>query len=424
MIIANISTPLLGLVDTAVMGHLANANFLAAVALAGLIFSFLFWGFGFLRMGTTGLSAQAFGANNGLELKAILTRALLLALVIALTILVAHPAIAQLSFYLINSQQLIEQLAQQYFFIRIWSAPAILCQYVMVGWFLGMQNTRAPLLIVLTTNLANIGFDLLFVVYYDMDTDGVALASLLAEYLGLLVGSIILSKKLPPSPPLSLKLILQFDKIRAMLLINSYLFVRTLCLIFTFSFFTIQSEKLGTVILAANTVLLNFQTFMAYALDGFAHAAEALIGRAIGANNKQLFRQSIKTTSLWAALIALLFSLIYAYTGQNIINTLTHLNDVRQQAYLYLPWLVVLPVISVCSYLMDGIFIGANLSKQMRNTIIFALFVVFLPSWYYSQFLGNHGLWLALTAFMLLRSLLMFVYYLYYQRNILHQMQS
>jgi MATE family multidrug resistance protein len=287
-----------------------------------------------------------------------------------------------------------------------------------------MQNTRAPLLIVLTTNLANIGFDLLFVVYYDMDTDGVALASLLAEYLGLLVGIIVLSKKLPPSAPLSLKLILQFDKIRAMLLINSYLFVRTLCLIFTFSFFTIQSEKLGTVILAANTVLLNFQTFMAYALDGFAHAAEALIGRAIGANNKQLFRQSIKTTSLWAALIALLFSLIYAYTGQNIINTLTHLNDVRQQAYLYLPWLVVLPVISVCSYLMDGIFIGANLSKQMRNTIIFALFVVFLPSWYYSQFLGNHGLWLALTAFMLLRSLLMFVYYLYYQRNILHQMQS
>lgn len=422
MIIANISTPLLGLVDTAVMGHLANANFLAAVALAGLIFSFLFWGFGFLRMGTTGLSAQAFGANNGLELKAILVRALLLALTIALTILATHPVIAQLSFYLINSQPLIEQLAQQYFFIRIWSAPAILCQYVIVGWFLGMQNTRAPLLIALTTNLANIVFDLLFVVYYGMDTDGVALASLLAEYLGLLVGIIVLSKSLPQSAPLSLKLILQFDKIRAMLLINSYLFVRTVCLIFTFSFFTVQSEKLGTVVLAANTILLNFQTFMAYALDGFAHAAEALIGRAIGANNKQLFRQSIKTTSLWAVLIALLFSLVYAYAGQDIINALTHLTDVRQQAYLYLPWLVVLPVISVCSYLMDGVFIGANLSKQMRNTIIFALFTAFLPTWYYTQFLGSHGLWLALTAFMLLRSLLMFVYFWYYQRGILHKM--
>ncbi len=419
MIMANISTPLLGLVDTAVMGHLANANFLAAVALAGLIFSFLFWGFGFLRMGTTGLSAQAFGANNSLELKAILARALLLALAIALIILVAHPAIAQLSFYLINSQPLIEQLAQQYFFIRIWSAPAILCQYVIVGWFLGMQNTRSPLLIVLTTNLANIAFDLLFVVHYGMDTDGVALASLLAEYLGLLVGIMVLRKNLPQSAPLSLKLILQFDKIRAMLLINSYLFVRTVCLIFTFSFFTVQSEKLGTVVLAANIILLNFQTFMAYALDGFAHAAEALIGRAIGANNKHLFRQSIKTTSLWAALIALLFSLVYAYVGQDIINALTHLTDVRQQAYLYLPWLVVLPVISVCSYLMDGVFIGANLSKQMRNTIIFSLFAVFLPTWYYTQFLGSHGLWLALTAFMLLRSLLMFVYFWYYQRGIL-----
>ncbi len=424
MIIANISTPLLGLVDTAIMGHLASANFLAAVALASLIFSFLFWGFGFLRMGTTGLSAQAFGANDSLELNAILARALLLALTIACFILVMHSAIAHISFYLINSQKLIEQLAQQYFFIRIWSAPATLCQYVIIGWFLGIQNTRAPLLIVLTTNCANIGFDVLFVVHYGMNTDGVALASVLAEYIGLLISLILLHQKRPHSSGLSLKIILQFDKIRAMLLINAHLFIRTLCLIFTFSFFTVQSEKLGTLILAANTLLLNFQTFMAYALDGFAHAAEALVGRALGAKNKHLFRQSIKTTCLWAVCIALLFSLSYAFAGQTIINALTHLSEVRRLAYLYLPWVIALPIISVYSYLMDGVFIGANLSRQMRNSIIFSLITTFLPIWYYTQFLGNHGLWLALSAFMLLRSLIMLAYYSAYQRKRLPELVS
>ena len=420
MIIANISTPLLGLVDTAVMGHLDNANFLAAVAIAGLIFNFLFWGFGFLRMGTSGLSAQAFGANDSLELKAVLFRAILLALIISLFILLCQQPIATFSFYLINSHDNIETLAQQYFYIRIWSAPATLCQYVILGWFLGRQNTKSPLFIVLTTNLCNISLDLLFVVHYSMNTEGVALASVLAEYTGLIVGVLLLIRNMPScTRSLSWSMLFQLNKITAMLLINSHLFIRTLCLIFTFSFFTVQGEKFGSIILAANAVLMNFQTFMAYALDGFAHAAEALIGRALGAKNNLLFRQSLKTTGLWSLLLALLFSLVFSYAGQDIINALTHLTEVRNHAYEYLPWLIALPLISFASFLMDGVFIGATLSRQMRDSILFSLFIVFLPAWYYTQPMGNHGLCLSLTLFMLARSLVMLIYYFFYKLSLI-----
>ncbi|MBT3811701.1 MAG: MATE family efflux transporter [Gammaproteobacteria bacterium] len=423
MIIANISTPLLGLVDTAVMGHLDNASFLAAVALAGLIFNFLFWGFGFLRMGTAGLSAQAFGANNTLELNAILLRAMVLAVSISFLLLVFQQSIAAFSFYLINCNDSIEPLAQQYFYIRIWSAPACLCQYVILGWFLGRQNTTSPLLIVVTTNACNICLDLLFVVHYGMNTEGVALASVLAEYIGLIFGVLLVIRNIPVSSlSLSWPHLLQADKIKAMLLINGHLFVRTLCLIFTFSFFTVQGAKFGSAILAANAILMNFQTFMAYALDGFAHAAEALIGRALGAKNKILFQQSIKTTALWSLLVALLFTLTFNFAGQDIINSLTHLTEVREPAYEYLPWLIALPLISFSSFLLDGVFIGATLSRQMRDCILLSLFLVFLPSWYYTQDLTNHGLWLALSLFMLMRTLIMLGYYLYYQRSIMQSL--
>ena len=423
MIIANISTPLLGLVDTAVMGHLDNASFLAAVALAGLIFNFLFWGFGFLRMGTAGLSAQAFGANNTLELNAILLRAMVLAVSISFLLLVFQQSIAAFSFYLINCNDSIEPLAQQYFYIRIWSAPACLCQYVILGWFLGRQNTTSPLLIVVTTNACNICLDLLFVVHYGMNTEGVALASVLAEYIGLIFGVLLVIRNIPVSSlSLSWPHLLQADKIKAMLLINGHLSVRTLCLIFTFSFFTVQGAKFGSAILAANAILMNFQTFMAYALDGFAHAAEALIGRALGAKNKILFQQSIKTTALWSLLVALLFTLTFNFAGQDIINSLTHLTEVREPAYEYLPWLIALPLISFSSFLLDGVFIGATLSRQMRDCILLSLFLVFLPSWYYTQDLANHGLWLALSLFMLMRTLIMLGYYLYYQRSIMQSL--
>lgn len=410
MILSNISTPLLGLIDTAVLGHLDSELYLAAVALGGLIFSFIFWGFGFLRMGTTGLTAHAVGSGEQREVNAVLLRALTCGLIISSLLIVFKQPIVQLGFSLLHSDTAIKQLAIQYFEIRIISAPATLCLYALMGWFLGQQNVKVPLLVVLISNVINSGLDVWFVYYLNMQITGVALATVFAEYIGLGIALIAASRTINKQQGYwywqdAIKL----SKLKAMLLINSHIFIRTWCLIFAFAFFTAQAAKMGSVMLAANTVLLNFQTFMAYALDGFAHAAEALVGKAVGAKNKGMVRKIIITAGLWSATIAIFFVLIYSYFGRDIVSLLTNLTEVKNQAYQYLPWLIAMPLVSFICYLLDGVFVGAMLTAQMRNTMLFSLFAVFLPTWYYSQHLGNTGLWLAMTLFMLARSLSMLV---------------
>lgn len=408
MIIANITTPLLGLVDTAMMGHLASPLYLGAVAIGGMIFDFVFWGFGFLRMGTTGLTAQAFGQDNRSEIKAILWRALLISALISLLILIVQKPLAIVSFYLIQSSSEVEKLGLQYFNIRIWSAPATLGLYAISGWLLGLQNVRAPLAIVIVTNLSNIALDVLFVVEFQWAIQGVALASVCAEYLGLLLAFMLLiaNRRYSIKWPTWLE-ILQLDKLKAMLYINHNLFIRTLCLIFAFAFFTTQSARLGELILAANSVLLHFQMFLAYALDGLANAAEVLTGRAIGKKDKRMLKQALLTIALWSSLLAIVFSTVYSIFGAQVIHLLTSLESVRLKAIEFLPWLVLLPLISFLSFLFDGIFVGATLSKQMRDTMVFSVFFCYLPAYYLSLSMKNHGLWLAFSFFMVSRSLSM-----------------
>ncbi|MCK5831731.1 MAG: MATE family efflux transporter [Methylococcales bacterium] len=414
MILSNISTPLLGLIDAAVLGHLNSENFLAAGTLGGLIFSFIFWGFGFLRMGTTGLTAQAFGENNKDELNWVLIRAIVIALIISIFLLLFHQAIASISFLLLESSDSVELLALKYFEIRIWSAPATLCLYVLMGWFLGRQNVRVPLLVVLITNIVNICLDLLFVNYFDWKIEGVALASVIAEYIGLLIALSSVTFYIRKQNYFwRWEYFARMDKFKAMLLINSHIFVRTWCLIFAFAFFSAQAAKMGAVTLAANSILLNFQNFMAYALDGFAHAAEALVGRAMGAKNRVMGRQAILTACLWSFVVALFFSGLYFYLGQQIINLLTGLTHVKELAYFYLPWVVAMPLVSFLCYLFDGIFIGLMLTKEMRNTMLFSLFCVYFPLWYFTQDMGNQGLWIAMLGFMFARSLTMAIVYKY-----------
>ncbi len=408
MILTNISTPLLGLVDTAVLGHLDSEQYLAAVALGSLIFGFIFWGFGFLRMGTTGLTAQAFGEKNLNEIHVILFRAIVLAGGISSLILLLQQPIADISFYFLHSNPRVEELAKQYFEIRIWSSPATLCLYVLMGWYLGQQKVRVPFLVVFVTNLTNICLDFWFVYHLDMQVKGVAYASLIAEYTGLLIGLIFAFKLMRKNKFFkNLHGLTDYRQFKAMLLINSHIFIRTWCLIFAFAFFTAQASKMGEVILAANAVLLNFQSFMAYALDGFAHAAEALVGKAVGAKNRTMVKQAVITAGFWSFVIAIVFMLFYLNVGHQVINLLTSLEAVREIAYIYLPWLIVMPLASFICYLFDGVFIGAMMTKQMRNTMLFSLFGVFLPVWYCTQTLGNQGLWMAMIAFMLARSLSM-----------------
>lgn len=412
MIVSNISTPLLGLVDTAVIGHLESAQYLAAVALGGIVFNFIYWGFGFLRMSTTGLCAQALGSEQATEIKAVLFRALCLASIIAGLLLLLQKPLAELAFTVLQINPELKPLAYEYFYIRIWSAPATLSLYVLTGWFLGLQNVKGPLIIVLTTNLSNIGLDLLLVNVLDLKISGVALASVAAEYLGLVTGLALMRRyKRRLRAQVAWPQFADMQKIAALLTVNSHIFIRTWSLIFAFAFFTAQGAQLGNVIVAANAVLLNFQTFMAYALDGFAHAAEALVGRAVGEKNTALLHRSVKTAALWSAAIAVGFALCYALLGPAIIHTLTDLDSVRTTAARYLPWIIAMPVVAFTCYLFDGVFIGAMLTKQMRDAMLFALLACYLPAWYLTRGWLNDGLWFSMTVFMLARGLSMSVLY-------------
>lgn len=405
MIISNITTPILGLVDTAVVGHLGDASYIGAVATGGLLFGFLYWGFGFLRMSTTGIAAQAVGRQNGEELRAILMRSMVIALLIAAILLVVKQHLAQFGFELLSASPAVENKASSYYFIRIWSAPFTLINYTLIGWYLGAQTAKAPLLITLAINLTNIVLDLVFVLHWNMGVEGVALASVIAEIIGVAVGLMLLPGVMRRySGRLQWKTVFNAQKFKALIWLNIDVFIRTMCLIFAFAWFTNESAKQGDVILAANTVLLNFQTLMAYALDGIANAAEVLVGRAVGQVHRGLFWRSVYLCGLWSALVALIFTLLFAIFGSVLIASLTDLSSVQNTANQYLFWPVILPLISFWSFLFDGIFIGATWSASMRNCMLVATLLVFMPAWYWLQAYGNQGLWLAFTLFMVARA--------------------
>jgi len=404
MILANISIPMLGMVDTAVIGHLEFAHYLGGVAIGGLIFNFLFWGFSFLRMATTGLTAQAQGGNDHkLSLK-ILQHSLLLAIIIAAVILILQSPISQLAFYLIDSSERVANAARIYFDIRIWSTPAILINYVILGWLIGKGETKQVLFLVLTVTISNMVLDLIFVNCFAMDVDGVALASVIAEYFGLAVALTILTHH-----RVGLNIFIQDHHTHLhkqnWFQLHGNIFIRTLCLIFCIAFFTAQGAKQGEIVLAANAILVNFIVLVAFVLDGFANAVEVITGQAIGQKNKYRLKQGLVLSVIWSFAIACLFSLSYLLFGSHLINLLTTIPEVISIANDYLIWLIILPIVSVWSYLFDGLFIGATRSVEMRNTMLFSTLFCFLPAWYLLQPLGNHGLWLALLIFLAARGI-------------------
>ncbi len=406
MILSNVSVPLLGMVDTGVTGHLDNAAYLGAVAIGATIFTFIYMGMNFLRMGTTGITAQSYGAGDNDGLRASLGQALIVGLLIALTLIALQVPIGQLALNLLGGDAETQQYAGEYFSIRIWSAPGTLANYALIGWFLGLQNARVPLLIFLTINLTNIALDLFFVVVLGMKVDGVALASVIAEYSGFLVGATFaisaLKKRAGHWPVARLTSVAAY---KAFFSVNTHLFIRTIALLFTLSFITAQSARLGGQILAANAVLLNFQHLTAFGLDGLAHAAEALVGKAIGEQRRDALVHTVNLTLKWSVIFALGFTVLYVLAGPLIISILTDLPDVKEAALRYLPWMIASPLVSVWCFLYDGVYIGATRAKDMRNIMLFSVLAVFLPAWYFLQPLGNDGLWLAFLLFMASRGI-------------------
>ena len=324
MILSNVTVPLLGLVDTAMMGHLDHPRYLAAIAVGATIFSFLFIGLNFLRMGTTGLAAQARGANDADGMRAVLAQAILIALAMAGAVILLQVPIGHFAFWLIAPAPEVLEPAWTYYRVRVWAAPAALANFALVGWFIGMQNTRAPLFIMLTTNLTNIALSVLLVIGLGYRAGGVAAASVIAEFAGLGVAAWLARRELAAfAGRLRRAQVLDPERLRRILSVNANLLVRTLSLMFVFGFITAQGARQGTAVLAANAILLNFQYFMAYALDGFAHAAEALVGRAYGEKNRAGLERAVRLSLIWSASVAGLFALAYLFAGRPLIGLLT-----------------------------------------------------------------------------------------------------
>ncbi|MBD9460235.1 MATE family efflux transporter [Pseudomonas sp. PDM05] len=405
MILSNISVPLVALVDSMVIGHLPHAHQLGAVAVGASLYTFLAWAMGFLRMGSTGFAAQAAGRNDGAALRQILLQGLLLALGLAMLLGSVGIPLSHLALEWMQPSPELNQLTQDFFHTRLFGLPAALASYALVGWFLGTQNARAPLAILLTTNLVNIALNLWFVLGLDWGVIGSARASVIAEWTGALLGLALTQKALRAYPgQIFWAALKRWESWRPLLAVNRDIFIRSLALQSVFFMITVQGARLGDATVAANALLLNGLLLTAHALDGLAHAVEALCGHAIGAHDRQALRRSLVVAGGWSLIASVGFALLFTVGGHLFIAMQTDIPSVRETADRYLPYLAVLPLIAVWSYLLDGLFIGATRAREMRNGMLLTVLLT-LPFAWLLQGLGNHGLWLTFLLFMALRSL-------------------
>ena len=405
MIASNISVPLVALVDSAVVGHLPHAYQLGAVAVGASLYTLLAWATGFLRMGSTGFAAQAAGRGDGAALRQVLVQGLILGVLLAALLALLAEPLCRAAFALMQPSAELAPLARDYFFIRLFGLPATLAGYALIGWLLGTQSARGPLIILLTVNLINIALDLLFVLGLQLGVAGVAWAGVIAEWCGALVGLYLTRAALARFPGrLNTQALRRWANWRPLLAVNRDIFIRTLALQSVFFLITVQGTRLGDSTVAANALLLNGLALTAYALDGLAHAVEALSGHALGARDRLALSRTLWVAGSWSLLASLGFALFFLVAGHWFISLLTSIEDVRTLAGRYLPYLALLPLIGVWSYLLDGLFIGATRAREMRNAMVIAL-ALSLPAAWLLQGLGNHGLWLAFLLFMALRAL-------------------
>ncbi len=406
-IISNLSVPLLSIVDVALMGHLESAHFILAVGFGTSLFNFLYWGFGFLRMGTTGLTAQAYGNRNASETSYLFFRASLIAVTIGLILILCRSYLLQLGLPLFDTSPEVEASLVTYYNIRIYAAPATLMGYVIIGWFLGMQDAKTPMILTILVNTVNISGSFYFVKYAGMEADGVALGTVLAQYTGLIFGGLwLLWKHQSVKAHFHWDKIIHWPAIKSFLQINLDIIIRTLCLIFTLTYFKIQSGNIGVTVGAANIVLLEFFTIAAYGIDGFAFAAESITGKYFGAGKYNKLKITIKLCFVWGIGIGLLFTGIFYAFGTDILRMMTNQEPVYLLAKDYLVWMVFSPVLMVIPFIWDGVYIGLTASKAMRNSMLIATVLCYLPAQFIlMNYYHNHGLWLALMIFFLARGI-------------------
>ncbi len=426
-IITNITVPLLGMVDMAIVGRL-SASHIGAIAIGTQIFNLIYWNFGFLRMGTSGFTAQAYGAHNFDEAVRIFVRAIAIAIAVAFTLILLQWPISRLSLLIFKGGHEVIQLALTYFFVRIWAAPATLGLYAIKGWFIGMQNSRLPMWIAIFLNCVNIVCSLLFVLVFHWDIKGVALGTLIAQYSGFAIGLYFLvreMRRIKPHTTIQLKIIpllkesLHWSQLKLFFKVNGDIFLRTVCLSAVFTFITAASSHISAEVLAIDALLMQFFTLFSYIMDGFAYAGESLVGRYIGARDSRSLHLSVKLLLRWGLGLTLLFTALYAIGGEWFLRIFSDKPDIIQGTLHYLFWTLIIPVCGFSAFLFDGIFVGATASRTMRNSMFvasatfFAVYYLgkhFLSAHLADPFVWNNILWTAFMAFLALRGLLQALY--------------
>ncbi len=421
-IISNLSVPLLSSVDTAMMGRMESEIYIGAIALGALIFNFVYWSFGFLRMGTTGLTAQAFGEKNNAKLMQILGRAMIFAFGSGLIILVAQFFLLNIGFSILDGSEAVESLAKEYFSIRIWAAPATLCLYAMMGFFFGMQNALVPMVLTIIINVVNLIANIILIQYFGMKADGVALGTVIAQYTGFIIALIIFYKKHGELlVHFQRKAIFEIQAFKKFLSLNRDIFVRTFMLVFAFAFFENQSAAQGNLTLAINSILLQFVAWISYGIDGFAFASESLVGKYAGAKNQEKLRKSINLSFVWAFGLAFTYSLIFYVFDVPLLHLFTNQENLITAAQDYTIWIVLFPILATAGYMWDGVFVGLTASKAMRNTMLWA-FIFYIILFYAVDYqlveMTNFWLWLTFSLFIGIRGIVQTVYYRLYLKNL------
>ena len=407
-ILTNITIPLLGLIDTAIVGHLGSAAYIGAIALGTTLMSMAYWGFGFLRMSTGGLTAQAVGEENRERCFAILTRSMAWALLIATLLLLLQKPLLHATLSLVEGTAEVKRLAATYFRILIWGAPAVLCLSGMNGWFIGMQNATIPLIIAVVQNLINIFVSCLLVFGLHWTIEGVATGTLVAQYSGLILAACLILRFRPLPTLTALRTALGRRSLldTTFLRMNRDIFLRTLCLLAVTTYFTFSGARQGDLILAANALLMQFFLLFSYFMDGFAYAGEALCGKAFGGMNAEVFKRTVRQLFLWGVALAGITSTLYYTTGTQLLSLLTDETSVIRCATTYLPLVALIPIVSFAAFLLDGIFIGIAFTSGMLRALAIASLAFFLLHLLLSPHWGNGALWTAFLAYLATRGII------------------
>lgn len=406
-IISNITVPLLGLIDVTIVGHLGAAAYIGAIAVGGMLFNIIYWIFGFLRMGTSGMTSQAYGKHDLDEVARLLLRSVGVGLLIAIILVALQYPIRKLAFTFIQTTEEVERLATLYFRICIWGAPAMLGLYGFAGWFIGMQNSRFPMYIAITQNIVNIAASLCFVYLFHMKVAGVAWGTLTAQYAGFLMALLLwrryyggLKKHVAWHEVLKKEAMLRFFQV------NRDIFLRTLCLVIVTLFFTSAGAAQGEIVLAVNTLLMQLFTLFSYIMDGFAYSGEALVGKYVGANNRLALYRTVRQLFIWGVGLSTGFTLLYFFGGKSFLGLLTNETSVIQEAGNYFYWVLAIPLTGFAAFLWDGIFIGATATRQMFYSMLVASGSFFLVYYSLHEWMGNHALWLAFIVYLSLRGIM------------------